>query len=73
MGVGGISFQWITSYLNGSRQYVSFQNEFFLYANVVCGVLQGSIHVPLLFILYIYDICNISNTFRFILIADDTC
>ena len=33
---------------------------------------QGSILGPLLFILYVNDICNCSNLFKFILFADDT-
>ena len=39
---------------------------------VKCGVPQDSVLGPLLFILYINDICNVSKVFDCILFADDT-
>ena len=39
---------------------------------VSCGVPQGYILGPALFILYVNDMCNVSSVVKSILFADDT-
>ena len=56
------------------KQFVSFNNchsEILKCLNVSCGVRQVSILGPKLFIMYINDICKVSQEFKYILFADD--
>ena len=68
----GIVSIWICSYLENRSQYVEFNGMRSVLQNVTCGVPQGSILGPKLFLLYINDICNVSNMLDFILFSDDT-
>ena len=39
---------------------------------IKCGVPQGSVLMSVVFILFINDLCNVSNLLKFVLFADDT-
>ena len=71
-GLRGKANDWIKSYLEHRKQYVKIENVESDYMDVVCGVPQGSILGPKLFILYINDMCNVTKYLKFILFADDT-
>ncbi len=71
-GVRGVANDWLSGYLENRLQYVSFGDTDSTLRNVICGVPQGSILGPKLFIQYINDICNVSPVLKFILFADDT-
>ena len=60
----------LTSYLSGRKQYIRNGDIESILLDVVCGVPQGSVLGPLLFILYINDIVNITSLGKS-LYADD--
>ena len=69
MGVGSVS--WFDSYLSGRRQCVEVNGTRSEFLSVSCGVPQGSILGPLLFLMYINDM-SISINCRLSLYADDS-
>ena len=71
-GVRGNMLHWFQSYLSNQKQYVSINRESSESLGINCGVPQGSILSPLLFLLYINDLPNISKVLNFYLFANDT-
>ena len=71
-GIRGVTLHWFKSYLENRKQYVDYKGAKSSYLGVSCGVLQGSILGPILFLLYINDICHTSKILHFIIFADDT-
>ena len=71
-GIHGDSLAWFKSYLSDRKQYVHINGINSEITTVTCGVPQGSVLGPLLFLIYINDLPNISNKVKFYLLADDT-
>ena len=71
-GIGGLALDWFSSYLTGRKQYVEVDGVKSGLLPLSTGVPQGSILGPLLFLIYMNDIPNANEDFKYILYADDT-
>ena len=71
--MGVRSIDWFKSYLSGRTQIVDVNNTFSSPDGVKCGVPQGSILGPLLFLCYVNDMTiGISKDTKLLLYADDS-
>ena len=66
-GIRGVAKQWLSSYLENRKQYVCFNGTDSGFLPITCGVPQGSILGPTLFLLYVNDLqCVYSPNIYFI-------
>ena len=71
-GIRGVAKRWFESYFHNRQQFVSMGDVKSATKAISCGVPQGSVLGPLLFLLYVNDFQNCSKILDFHLFADDT-
>ena len=71
-GIRGNALSWFRNYLTDRKQYVTYNGSTSPTKSIRCGVPQGSILGPLLFLIYINDLYLVCNHCTPILFADDT-
>ena len=71
MGVGSVD--WFMSYLSGRNEFVQVNGNLSDSSPITCGVPQGSILGPLLFLCYVNDMAiSTSSECKLLLYADDS-
>ena len=71
--IRGTTLKWFESYLHNSQQFVKLNQDISDQKTISCGVPQGRVLGPLLFLISINDIYLSAPEISFHLFADDTC
>ena len=71
-GIRGVALHMFKSYLSNRHQFVLYNDSKSENKKITCGVPQGSILGPLLFLLYINDLAHVSTKLFSLLFADDS-
>ena len=71
-GIRGNALGLFQSYLTNRMQFVSIRGKDSYPLGITCGVSQGSVLGPLIFLLFINDLPNASKHLKFYFFADDT-
>ena len=71
-GIQGLGLYWFEDYLCNRKQYVTYNSHKSNHVSIKCGVPQGSILGPLLFLWYINDLSSVSEACFSILFVDET-
>ena len=71
-GIRGCALPWFKSNLSCRTQYITYNGSESNRQMIKCGVPQGSIWGPLLFLIYINDLCTVCKNTIPVLFSDNT-